>query len=60
MDLQWRDGDSEARFGTYVEELSRVMGHSDRVEPFRTSCIGSSVAGQMQERRADGDPQASE
>lgn len=45
MDLQWRDGDSEARFGAYVEELSRVMGHADRVEPFRSYCTGLLLPG---------------
>jgi SRSO17 transposase len=45
MDLQWRDGDSEARFGAYVEELSRVMGHADRVELFRSYCTGLLLPG---------------
>ncbi len=45
MDLQWRDGDSEARFGAYVEELSRVMDHADRVEPFRSYCTGLLLPG---------------
>ena len=31
MELQWRDGGSEARFAACVEELSRVMGHADRL-----------------------------
>ena len=45
MDFQWRDGDSEARFGGYVEELSRVMGHADRFEPFRSYCTGLLLPG---------------
>jgi SRSO17 transposase len=45
MDLQWRDGDSEARFGGYVEELSRVMSHADRVAPFRSYCTGLLLPG---------------
>ena len=45
MDLQWRGGGSEARFGAYVEGLSRVMGHSDRVDPFRSYCTGLLLPG---------------
>ena len=54
MDLQRRDGGSEARFGAYVEELSRVMGHSDRVEPFRSYCTGLLLPG----RRKSVEPMA--
>ncbi len=45
MDLQWRNEDSEARFGAYVWALSRVMGHADRVEPFRSYCTGLILPG---------------
>lgn len=45
MDLQWRDGDSESRFGSYVEHLSCCLGHADRVEPFRSYCTGLLLPG---------------
>lgn len=45
MDLQWRDGDSEARFSAYVEHLSACLGHADRVEPFRSYCTGLLLPG---------------
>lgn len=31
---------SEARFGAYVEALSEVIGHADRVEPLEDYCSG--------------------
>ena len=45
MDLRSRDGDSEARFGAYVEHLSGCLGHADRVEPFRSYCTGLLLPG---------------
>ncbi len=45
MDLQWRDGDSEARFSLYVEGLSACLGHADRVAPFRSYCTGLLLPG---------------
>ncbi len=45
MDLQWRDGDSEARFSAYVEDLSGCLGHADRVAPFRSYCTGLLLPG---------------
>ncbi len=45
MDLQWRDGDSEARFSAYVEELCGCLGHADRVTPFRSYCTGLLLPG---------------
>ena len=32
--------DSEARFARYVERLTRVIGHADRVVPMRHYCVG--------------------
>jgi SRSO17 transposase len=32
--------DSESRFATYVEGLSSVIGHADRVGPLRDYCVG--------------------
>ncbi len=54
MDLQWRDGDSEARFGAYVEELSRVMDHADRVEPFWSYCTGLQRMSNMGQQQSNG------
>jgi len=45
MDLQWRDGDNEARFSAYVEHLSECLGHADRVLPFRSYCTGLLLPG---------------
>jgi len=45
MDLQWRDGDSEARFSAYVEHLSLCLGHADRAAPFRSYCTGLLLPG---------------
>lgn len=46
MDLQWRDGDSEARFSAYVEHLSGCLGHADRAAPFRSYCTGLLLPGE--------------
>ena len=45
MDLQWHDGDSEARFSAYVDHLSGCLGHADRVLPFRSYCTGLLLPG---------------
>jgi SRSO17 transposase len=45
MDLQWHDGDSEARFAAYVEQLSVCLRHADRVAPFRSYCTGLLLPG---------------
>ena len=45
MDLQWRDGDSEARFSAYIEYLSGCLGHADRAAPFRSYCTGLLLPG---------------
>lgn len=39
MDHPRSDG-SESRFGAYVEELVRVIGHADRAQPLRDYCMG--------------------
>src|SRR6202521_3751402 len=39
MERQISD-DSESRFATYVEGLSSVIGHADRVGPLRVYCAG--------------------
>ncbi len=45
MDLQWQDGDSEARFWAYMEALSACLGHADRVGPFGSYCTGLLLPG---------------
>src|SRR5258707_11190384 len=39
-------GDSEARFGGYVEGLSSVIGHADRTGPLRDYCPGLMLPGE--------------
>src|SRR6184192_374378 len=34
------DGDSEARFAAYVEQLGTALGHADRQEPLHDYCLG--------------------
>ena len=34
MYIQWTNGDSEARFSNYVEELSACLGHADRMASY--------------------------
>ena len=54
MDLQWRDGDSEARFSGYLEHLSGCLSHAGRVAPFRILLHGTAAAGGSQVGCADG------
>ena len=35
-----RSNDGEARFSTYVEGLTSVIGHADRAKPLRDYCLG--------------------
>jgi len=35
-----RSSDGEARFSTYVEGLTSVIGHADRAKPLRDYCLG--------------------
>jgi SRSO17 transposase len=46
MDLQWWDEGREGRFGEYIDHLSRVLGHADRVEPFQAYCTGLLIPGE--------------
>src|SRR5882724_2641778 len=45
MDLQDRDG-SAARFASYVEGITSVIGHADRVGPCRDYCTGLMLPGE--------------
>ncbi len=38
--------ESEARFQSYVEGLSSVIGHADRASPFRDYCLGLLMPGE--------------
>jgi SRSO17 transposase len=35
-----RSSGGEARFSTYVEGLTSVIGHADRAKPLRDYCLG--------------------
>ena len=35
-----RSNDGEARFSTYVEGLTSVIGHAGRAKPLRDYCLG--------------------
>jgi pimeloyl-ACP methyl ester carboxylesterase len=41
-----RSNDVEARFSAYVEGLTSVIGHADRVKPFRDYCLGLIMPGE--------------
>jgi SRSO17 transposase len=41
-----RDGNSEARFASYVDGLSGVIGHADRARPLRDYCTGLLLPGE--------------
>src|SRR3954447_23595001 len=45
MNLRSR-GKAEARFAAYVEGLSSVLGHADRIGPLRDYCIGLILPGE--------------
>jgi SRSO17 transposase len=45
MDLQWNDGNGEARFSAYLEARSSCLGHADRVAPLRSYCTGLLLPG---------------
>ncbi len=39
----WRD--NESRFGSYVEALTKALGHADRAAPFRSYTAGLLLPG---------------
>jgi SRSO17 transposase len=43
--LESRSRGSESRFATYVEAIASVLGHADRVAPFRSYCAGLLLPG---------------
>src|SRR5829696_4983624 len=45
MNLRSR-GKAEARFAAYVEGLSSVLGHADRIGPLRDYCTGLILPGE--------------
>jgi DDE superfamily endonuclease len=47
MEIETLSSDaSEARFAAYVDGLAEVLGHADRVEPFRDYCMGLLLPGE--------------
>ena len=46
MDVDFGEDEVESRFVAYVEHLSRVLGHADRVEPLRAYCTGLLLPGE--------------
>ena len=46
MDLRGDDETSESRFAAYVEGLSSVLGHADRVGPLKAYCTGLLLPGE--------------
>ena len=40
------EGTSEARFAAYVQGLSNVVGHADRIGPLRDYCTGLMLPGE--------------
>jgi SRSO17 transposase len=45
MALSLTTDDGEARFAAYVATLGKVLGHADRVAPFRSYCTGLLLPG---------------
>ena len=46
MDMVSESGGSEARFTTYLDALSRTLGHADRAAPFQSYCTGLLLPGE--------------
>ena len=45
MGLESKAGCSESRFAAYVEAITSVLGHADRVAPFQSYCAGLLLPG---------------
>lgn len=45
MGLESKAGGSESRFAAYVEAITSVLGHADRVAPFQSYCAGLLLPG---------------
>ena len=45
MGLESKAGGSESRFASYVEAITSVLGHADRVVPFQSYCAGLLLPG---------------
>jgi SRSO17 transposase len=43
--LESKAGGSESRFASYVEAITAVLGHADRVAPFQSYCAGLLLPG---------------
>jgi SRSO17 transposase len=46
MDIVFDSGGGEARFNTYLDALSRTLGHADRAAPFQSYCTGLLLPGE--------------
>ncbi len=46
MDRTAMDAGSESRFAAFVESLSSILGHVDRIAPFRSYCTGLILPGE--------------
>ena len=46
MDRNAEGADSESRFAAFVESMSSILGHADRVAPFRSYCTGLILPGE--------------
>ena len=46
MDRNAKGGESETRFAAFVELMSSVLGHADRMAPFRSYCTGLILPGE--------------
>ena len=45
MGLESKASGSESRFAAYVEAITSVLGHADRVAPFQSYCAGLLLPG---------------
>ena len=46
MDRNGLDAGSEGRFAAFVESMSSILGHADRIAPFRSYCTGLILPGE--------------
>ena len=46
MDRNGLDAGSEGRFAAFVELMSSILGHADRIAPFRSYCTGLILPGE--------------
>ena len=49
MDRNGLDEGSEGQFAAFVELMSSILGHADRIAPFRSYCTGLILPGERRE-----------